>query len=124
MTREELKVLICDDSILARKMLKDTLAQIGCTNFIEAKNGVESVEMFMSENPDLVLLDIVMPGKNGVEVTKDIIGNDPDAFIVIVSSVGTKSFLEDALRAGAKDFIQKPFTANAIEVVVDKICSK
>ena len=70
MTREELKVLICDDSILARKMLKDTLAQIGCTNFIEAKNGVESVEMFMSENPDLVLLDIVMPGKNGVEVTK------------------------------------------------------
>lgn len=122
MTRSDLKILICDDSILARKMLKDALLEIGCSNFIEAKNGPESVEKYLSEQPDLVLLDIVMPGKNGVEVTKDIIANNPDAFIVIVSSVGTKSFLEDALRSGAKDFIQKPFTSAAIDTVVQKIC--
>ena len=83
MTRSDLKILICDDSILARKMLKDALLEIGCSNFIEAKNGPESVEKYLSEQPDLVLLDIVMPGKNGVEVTKDIIANNPDRKSVV-----------------------------------------
>ena len=123
MKKEDLKILISDDSILARKLLKDALAEIGCSNFIEAKNGEESVSSYISEKPDLVLLDIVMPGVNGVEATKQIIANDPNAYIVIVSSVGTKSFLEEALVAGAKDFIQKPFNNGALENIVNKLCS-
>ncbi|MCR4841908.1 MAG: response regulator [Eubacterium sp.] len=122
MTKEDIKILICDDSILARKLLKDALMEIGCSNFVEAKNGEESISLFLSESPDLVLLDIVMPIFNGVEVTKKIIDNDPQANIVIVSSVGTKNFLEDALAAGAKDFIQKPFRSEMLDSIINKLC--
>ncbi len=122
MTVSDIKILIADDSILARKLLKDTLAEIGCANFVEAKNGTESVEKYESESPDVVFLDIVMPGINGVEATRRIMEINPDAFIVMVSSVGTKSFLQDALEAGAKDFLQKPFNAETIQSIVKKLC--
>ena len=122
MTVSDIKILIADDSILARKLLKDTLAEIGCANFVEAKNGTESVEKYESESPDVVFLDIVMPGINGVEAPRRIMEINPDAFIVMVSSVGTKSFLQDALEAGAKDFLQKPFNAETIQSIVKKLC--
>ena len=122
MTVEDIKVLIADDSILARKLIKDTLSEIGCNNFIEAKNGLESVEKFKQEQPDIVFLDIVMPGINGVEATRQIMEADPDAFIVMVSSVGTKSFLQEALEAGARDFLQKPFNGDNLKSIVTKLC--
>ena len=124
MTKDEIKILICDDSILARKLLKDALLEIGCENFFEAKNGIESVEKYMIEQPNLIFLDIVMPGVNGVEVTKKIMAQNSDAYIVMVSSVGTKSFLQEALEAGARDFLQKPFSNEAIANIVEKICAK
>lgn len=113
-------VLICDDSILARKSLKDTISEYGTgVTFYEASNGQQSVELYCEHHPDLVLLDIVMPQKDGIDATKEIIAENPDATVVIVSSVGTQMQLKNAIEAGAKDFIQKPIDRQQIKRLVD-----
>lgn len=121
MTINELKVLVCDDSILARKQLKNFLTSIGCTNIFEAANGSSAVETYKSQKPDLVFLDIVMPEKNGIEATREIIEFDKDAYIVMASSVGTQGNLKEALKLGAKDFIQKPLDTEQIQKVIHTV---
>ena len=102
------KILIGDDSILARKQLKDIILQYGTPTFLEASNGQETIDLYKKESPDIVFLDIVMPVKDGNAAIREIIEYDKDAEIVVVSSVGTQSQLKAAIEAGAKDFIQKP----------------
>lgn len=119
MLLENAKVLICDDSILARKQLKDLLFDLGCTNVLEANNGQVAIDTYISEKPDLVFLDIVMPVKDGIKVTKEIIDLNPDAKIVIVSSVGTQKHLREALEAGACEFIQKPLDLKNLKKIVE-----
>lgn len=102
------KVLICDDSILARKQIKDIISIVGSPIILEAGDGEGAIEMYKAHNPDLVFLDIVMPKKDGNIAIKEIMAYDKDANIIIVSSVGTHSQLKAALEAGAVDFIQKP----------------
>lgn len=114
MDSKNCKFLIGDDSILARKQLKDVLSDAGYSNFIEAKNGNEVVELYKSENPDFVFLDIVMPEKDGILAVKEIINYDPDAIIIMVSSVGTQGQIKAAIEEGAKDFIQKPYVDKQI----------
>lgn len=121
MTINELKVLVCDDSILARKQLKNFLTSIGCTNILEAVNGSSAVETYKAQKPDLVFLDIVMPEKNGIEATKEIIEFDKNAYIVMASSVGTQGNLKEALKLGAKDFIQKPLDTDQIQKVIHTV---
>lgn len=118
MNTNKLKILICDDSVLARKQLKNFLASIGCDNIVEATNGADAVKMYKTENPDLVFLDIVMPEKNGIEATAEIIEYDPKAHIVMASSVGTQSNLKEALKLGAKDFIQKPLNTDQVQKII------
>lgn len=115
----EVKFLIADDSILARKQLKDILTGFGGAHYIEATNGQEVVDKYKQEAADIVFLDIVMPIKDGVAATKEIIDFDPSATIIIVSSIGTKEQLKNAIEAGAKDFIQKPFSAVNIQRVLE-----
>ena len=112
------KILIGDDSILARKQLKDVLSSMGAAHFIEAVNGKETVEKYISEKPNIVFLDIIMPIKDGITAVKEIIAADPAAQIIIVSSVGTQQQLKAAIEAGAKDFIQKPINADQIKAIV------
>ena len=118
MKLDEAKILIGDDSILARKQLKDIIAQYGCTTFVEAANGQEAIDKFKSDKPDIVFLDIVMPVKDGIAAVKEIRESDPKAVIIIVSSVGTQAQLKNAIEAGAKDFIQKPLNVEQIERVL------
>lgn len=118
MLLKDAKVLIGDDSILARKQLKDVLSSMGAVNFIEAVNGKEAVEKYITEEPDIVFLDIVMPIKDGVTAVQEIIAGDPNAQIIIVSSVGTQQQLKSAIEAGAKDFVQKPINAEQIKAIV------
>lgn len=119
MTLETIKILICDDSILARKKLKDFLTSIGCTQIINAMDGQMAVDTYKAEKPDIVFLDIVMPVKDGITAVKEIIEFDADAHIVMTSSVGTQENLKEALKAGAKDFIQKPLDNTQIQHVLD-----
>lgn len=119
MTLETIKILICDDSILARKKLKDFLLSIGCTQILEATDGQKAIDTYKEEKPDIVFLDIVMPVKDGISAVKEIIAFDASAHIVMTSSVGTQQNLKEALKAGAKDFIQKPLDNNQIQHVLE-----
>lgn len=115
MSIDEGKVLICDDSILARKQIKDCIAIAGSPTIFEAADGEHAIELYKEHKPDLVFLDIVMPKKDGNIVINEIMEFDKDAIIIIVSSVGTQSQLKCALESGATDFIQKPI--NKIQII-------
>lgn len=119
MLLSEAKILIGDDSILARKQLKDILSGLGATQYIEAANGQEAIDSYNEEPADIVFLDIVMPVKDGVAATREIMQQHPQATVIIASSIGTKEQLKNAIEAGAKDFIQKPFSANSIQRIIE-----
>ena len=121
MDSQDLKILISDDSILARKQLKDVLTSAGYSDFVEAKDGKEAVNFYKKGDIDIVFLDIVMPQIDGIEAIKQIKAFDENANIVMVSSVGTQGQIKAAIEAGAKDFIQKPFVSNQILTVLDNI---
>lgn len=118
MLLENAKILVGDDSILARKQLKDVLTSFGAKNFIDAANGQEAIDQYKAEKPDLVFLDIVMPVKDGIAAVQEICEFDASADIVIVSSVGTQHQLKQAIEAGAKDFVQKPLNAEQVENII------
>lgn len=104
----EIKVLICDDSILVRKKLKDILKSAGISAIFEATNGIQAVEQYKANNPDLTFMDIVMPEKTGLEALEEIKSYNADAKVVMASTIGTQSNLTAAIKAGAFDFLQKP----------------
>jgi two-component system chemotaxis response regulator CheY len=112
----DLKILLCDDSMLIRKKLKGALAELGFTNLFEAIDGEEAVTFCRTEQPDLVLMDIVMPKKDGIEALQEIKIINPAIHVVMASSVGTQSNLIKALKLGADNFLQKPIQ---VEIIVD-----
>lgn len=120
METKDFKILIVDDSILVRKKLRDCLAMFDYTNVIEAQDGDEALTKYKEEKPNLVFMDIVMPKLFGTDAVKAIIDTDEHANIIMLSSVGTKKHVQDSLKAGAKDFIFKPFTASRVSEVVEK----
>uniref|UniRef100_UPI003FF0B79F response regulator n=1 Tax=Roseburia sp. TaxID=2049040 RepID=UPI003FF0B79F len=118
MKLDNVKILIGDDSILARKQLKDIISTYGSPIFLEASNGQDTIDIYKKEAPALVFLDIVMPVKDGNAAIREIVSYDNKADIVVVSSVGTQSQLKAAIEAGAHDFIQKPLSAEQIHHVL------
>lgn len=119
MNKSDIKMLVCDDSILARKSMTAMLNSFGFENVIEVSNGEDAVNRYKAEKPDIVFLDIVMPVKDGITATREIIEFDPDASIVVISSVGTQTHLREVIKAGAKDFIQKPVDQDLLKQVID-----
>lgn len=118
MKLDDAKILISDDSILSRKQLKDAILALGTPTFIETSNGQDAIDSYKSEKPQLVFLDIVMPVKDGNAAIREIREFDPRAEIVIVSSVGTQAQLKAAIKAGAKDFVQKPMNPKQIHSII------
>lgn len=119
MKLEDAKILIGDDSILARKQLKDIISSLGGRNFFDASNGQEVIDIYKEQSPEVVFLDIVMPVKDGNTAIAEIMEFDPKADIVIVSSVGTQSQLKQAIQLGARDFLQKPLNRRQIESILN-----
>lgn len=117
---EDAKILIADDSILARKQLKDMISTLGTPVFLEAKDGQGAIDQYKQNKPDLVFLDIVMPNKDGNVAIEEIMKDDPDATIIIASSIGTQSQLKKAIEAGAKEFIQKPLDQQQVINTVNR----
>ena len=115
-----LKVLICDDSALIRKKLRNILEVCQCKNIEEAQNGLEAVEKANSFKPDLIFMDIVMPEKDGIEALGEIKREHPEMKVIMASSAGTQSHLKKALECGADDFIQKPITLEAVTSIIEK----
>ncbi len=115
------KILLVDDAAFMRMMLKNTLTQAGYTEIVEAEDGVKAVETYNAESPDLVFMDITMPNMDGLEALKAIKGANPNANIVMCSAMGQEAMVVEAIKAGAKDFIVKPFKPERILSTVSKI---
>ncbi len=108
------KILIVDDSRVSRKMLKNMLEKSGFEVMAEAINGKEGYELFDRLKPDVVLMDITMPEMNGIESMKLIIEHDPEASVIIISAAGQVEKKDEAMAAGAKAFITKPYSNEEI----------
>ncbi len=112
------KILIADDSAFMRQVLIDCLKVEGYNNFVECENGLQCIEKFESEKPDLVLLDLIMPEMDGIEVLKKI---GSKAKIIVISAIGQNKMIDDAKKYGAKGFIIKPFDQAKINEEINKI---
>ena len=117
---EDAKILIADDSILARKQLKDMISTVGTPVFYEARDGQDAINQYKRNKPHLVFLDLVMPNKHGHSAIQEIMDLDPDETIIIVSSAGTQSQLKKAIEAGAREFIQKPLNQQQVIDTVNR----
>ncbi len=121
---EEMRIMVCDDSMLSRKKIKDFLGTLGCTDVIEAADGAIAIENFEKFKPDLTLMDIVMPNLNGVNALEYIKKHHPDAKVVMTSSVGTQETLKDAIKLGATDFLQKPIDYDILKSLIERLCKE
>jgi two-component system chemotaxis response regulator CheY len=115
------KILIVDDAAFMRMMVKDNLKKAGYTDFIEAGNGEEAMTIYNEQNPDMVLLDITMPVKDGIETLTAIKQKNPAAKVVMCSAMGQESMVVEAIKLGALDFIVKPFKPERLVQTVKSI---
>lgn len=115
----EKKILIVDDAMFMRKSIRKILSEGGYANVEEARDGDEAIAMFGEYSPDLVLLDITMPGRSGLEVLEEILRQDEDAAVVMCSAMGQETVIQKAVVMGARDFIVKPFKKDEFLRIVD-----
>lgn len=114
------KILIVDDSSFMRMTLKDILQKAGYEVAGEASDGKSAVEKYKEVNPDLVTMDIVMPGEDGVKTLKEIMSLNHRARVLMVSALGQEALVIDAMTAGAKGYITKPFKPENVVKEVEK----
>ncbi len=115
------RVLITDDTAFMRMTLRNVLEKNGYEVVAEAEDGFQAVEKYQQLKPDLVTMDITMPNMDGITAIKKIMANDPQAKIVVVSAMGQKALVIEALNSGAKDFIVKPFQPDRIVEALQKV---
>ncbi len=115
------KVVIVDDTMFMRLTLKNMLQDFGLEIAGEGSNGIEAVTLYKRIKPDLITMDITMPQKDGIEAVKEIITHDPEAVIIMVSAMGQKAKVVQAVSAGAKDFIVKPFKRDRISEALERV---
>jgi two-component system chemotaxis response regulator CheY len=108
------KVLICDDAAFMRSLIKRTLSEAGFVVVGEAATGAEAAQQYAALSPDLVTMDIVMPDMGGIDAIREIVKTDPKARILVCSAIGQEGMVDEAMKAGAKDFIVKPFDPEQI----------
>ena len=118
------RVLIADDASFMRQMIRDIIEPEGFEVVGEATDGVEVIEKFKELHPDLVMMDIVMPKRSGIDSVKGIIAMDPTARVVMCSALGQESLVMEAVEAGAKDFIVKPFKPESVVATLRKALEK
>ncbi|WP_292486872.1 response regulator [Methanohalobium sp.] len=115
------KVMIVDDAAFMRMVIKDILTKNGHEVVAEASDGTESVEKYPELKPDLVFMDVVMPTMEGTEALKKIMDMDSEAKVIMCSSIGQQSVVKEAIDIGAQDFIVKPFDADKVMEVVNRV---
>ncbi|WP_405102177.1 response regulator [Oceanobacillus sp. FSL H7-0719] len=117
------KVLIVDDAAFMRMMIKDILSKNGYEIVGEAQDGAQAVEKYKELEPDLITMDITMPEMDGITALKEIRKINPDATVIMCSAMGQQAMVIDAIQAGAKDFIVKPFQADRVLEAIQKALS-
>ncbi len=116
----EKRVLIVDDAAFMRMMIRDMLSENGYQVAGEAGNGEEAVKMYQELKPDIVTMDITMPGKDGITAVKEIKAIDSNARIIMCSAMGQQGLVKEAIQAGACDFLVKPFQQERVIQALDK----
>lgn len=114
------RVLIIDDALFMRKLIRDALSPYGFTIVGEAENGLQGVSLFKDLRPDLVTLDIVMPEMDGLEALAALKKERSDARVVMITALEQRDLMLQAVRLGASDFIVKPFTDDRVLSAVEK----
>ncbi|WP_378956623.1 response regulator [Pelosinus sp. sgz500959] len=115
------RILVCDDSAFMRMMLKRVLVENGHEIVGEAGNGMEAVQMYRQHQPDLATMDITMPKMDGIQAVTHIHEENPLARIIMVTAIGQRAIITDALKAGAADFIIKPFDNEQVIATIRKV---
>lgn len=115
------RVLIVDDAIFMRRMISDILKKEGFEICGEAGTGTQAVQMYRELQPDLVTMDIIMPDMSGIDAVREIIKEFPNAKILMVSAMGQQSLVVEAIQAGAKDFVVKPFQPSRVLESVNRV---
>jgi len=118
------RVLIVDDAAYFRMKLRQMLESFGHEVVGEATDGRKAVAMYSQVQPDFVTMDISMPEANGIEGVKGIIEKDPNAKIIMVSAMGQKNHVLDAMKSGAKHFVLKPFQKEVLNKVISQVLSE
>lgn len=114
------RILIVDDAAFMRMMIKDILTKNGYEVVGEANDGLQAVEKYKELSPDLVTMDITMPEMDGITALREIRKYDPNAKVIMCSAMGQQAMVIDAIQAGAKDFIVKPFQADRVLEAIKK----
>jgi two-component system chemotaxis response regulator CheY len=119
MTRKIPTVLIVDDVAVARDLVRAMLRSLDVEQIFDASNGIDAIALFRREHPDIVFLDIRMPGMDGLQALAEMLAENPAAFIVIDSAESTADNVRAALELGAKGFLVKPFNMQKVRDVLD-----
>lgn len=114
-------ILVVDDAAFMRMMIKEILTKNGFDVVGEAENGAKAVEKYKELNPDLVIMDITMPEMDGIQAVKAIKEVDGSAKVVMCSAMGQQAMVIEAIQAGARDFIVKPFQADRVVEAIKKV---
>jgi two-component system chemotaxis response regulator CheY len=114
----QLKILVVDDSEAFRRLMTELLVRAGFHDVVEAEDFEQAVEVFKQNRPKISFVDMILPGKSGVDVTKAILAVDPKAVIIAMSSIINKKMIRESLDAGAKDFLLKPTNEIALSSVL------
>lgn len=122
--RKEFRCLVADDSAFARKNISQVLEKLGGSVVGEASNGLEALALYGTLHPDLVLLDITMPQLDGVETLRQIIEQDKNARVIMVSSIGHKEMVWKAICLGAKSFVTKPYDPDYAGMIIQEVVDK
>ena len=117
------RVLVVDDAAFMRMMIKDILRKGGYEVVGEAEDGAKAIEKYRELKPDLVTMDITMPDMDGITAVKEIRKIDPNALIIMFSAMGQQAMVIDAIQAGAKDFVVKPFQPDRVLEAIRKVLS-
>ncbi len=116
-----LKILVVDDSLIIRKKVKKLVIQLNHEVAGDAKNGQEAIDSYNTLKPDLVTMDITMPDMDGIEAVKNIISNDSDAKIIMVTSHGQEDMVIKSIQAGAVGYMLKPVTQDKLATAIGEV---
>jgi len=117
-------ILIVDDAEFMRLVLRDICLDMGLTVVGEAADGEQAVTMYANLHPELVLMDITMPNLDGTSALKEIVARDPNAQVIMITALGQKEQVLDAIKCGAQDFIIKPFDQDRVTETIGHLLSR
>jgi two-component system chemotaxis response regulator CheY len=113
-----MKILVVDDSEAFRMVLAELLVRSGFHDVLEASDFEEAVSIFETSRPKFTFVDMILPGRSGVELTKELLSLDGNAIVIAMSSIINKKMIQQSLEAGAKDFLLKPTNEIALNSVL------